>query len=583
VTNPDEELLADLLIRWEELREEGFDPSASELARGRPDLEPELDRRIRLLKASAWLDKPIDDDPPDDGDSHTAATPARTLGGRYRLDELIAEGGFARVSKAYDTYLQRTVAVKIPKPDRLESADMLHAEARRIARLSHERIVSVFDVGIDGDTCFIVTEYVEGGSLAARLAKGRPSPGQVVDWITDVAEALEHAHLNGVIHRDIKPGNILIDHKGRAKLADFGISRSTQRSGSTTVASVGTLRYMSPEQLENGAADHRGDIYSLAVVLHEALAGRPPYASGEPLGLRREILDAAPTIADEIPPRIRPILRRALSRSPHQRQASAMQFAMEIRRAMAPATRTPPWPWLVGGGLLLAGGIYTIVTSGEGSPAGPFRSSRESLAVAKTNMLHKHFTDAERGFGEVLAVDPRNLEARKGRGYCLLNLDRLEHAVREFDAVLESQPDDAVTLRYRSKAHGLLRDFPRAIRDLERAIALMPNATELPGELATMYAIRSHERFEGGDYEGSRQDMDEVIRLAPDSAENYSRRGACWFHVGEYDKSVTDMTEAIRRDPKNPEFHERRSYALRKLGRHQEAEADERTARKLSR
>jgi tetratricopeptide (TPR) repeat protein/tRNA A-37 threonylcarbamoyl transferase component Bud32 len=581
VTNPDEELLADLLLRWEELQEQGLDTPASEIAPDRPNLVPELDRRIRLLKASSWLDKPIGDDPPDDDDPDSPPTP-RTLGGRYRLDELIAEGGFARVYKAYDTELQRTVAVKIPKPDRLESAETLQAEARRIARLDHERIVSVFDAGIDGDTCYIVTEYVAGGSLASHLAGNKPSSGQVVDWIVDVAEALEHAHLNGVIHRDIKPGNILIDRKGRAKLADFGISRSSPRSGPDSLASVGTLWYMSPEQLKDEATDHRGDIYSLAVVLHEALSGRPPYNAWEPLGLRKEILDGTPTIADDIPANFRPVLRRAMSRSPHQRQASATQFAAEIRKAMDKTAGPASWPWIAATAILLAGGAYGVIRSTGETPvmASP-RPAHEILAIATTNMLHGHFEDAEKGFTEVIAQDPENIEAVKGRGYCLLNMDRLEAAVADLDRVLASRPDDATTLRRRSKAHALLRDFPRAISDLRRTIELMPTAAELPGELATVYAIRSHERFEAGDYEGSREDMDEVIRLAPDQAVNYSRRGACWFHVGEYEKSLADMDEAIRREPGNPDFYEKRSYALRKLGRNDEAEADEKKAREL--
>lgn len=580
--NPDEELLADLLLRWEELQEEGLDTPASELLSGRPDLVPELDRRIRLLKASTWLDKPIDDDPAADADSLASPPNPRTLGDRYRLDELIAEGGFARVYKAYDTELQRTVAVKIPKPDCLESAETLLAEARRIARLDHDRVVSVFDAGIDGDTCYIVTEYVAGGSLASRLTRDRPSSGQVLDWIVDVAEALEHAHLNGVIHRDIKPGNILIDRKGRAKLADFGISRTSPRSGPDSLASVGTLWYMSPEQLEDAATDHRGDIYSLAIVLHEALAGRPPYSAWEPLGLRKEILDGSPKIADEIPAKIGPVLRRAMSRSPHQRQTSATQFAAEIKKAVDPTGRLTSWPWIAATALLLAGGAYAVVRSSVEKPVpNPPRPAHEILAIATTNMLHGHFEEAEKGFGEVLAQNPQNIEAVKGRGYCLLNMNRLEAAIADLDLVLASRPDDATTLRRRSKAHALLRDFPRAITDLQRTIELMPNATELPGELATVYAIRSHERFEAGDYEGSREDMDEVIRLDPAPAVNYSRRGACWFHVGEYEKSVADMTEAIKREPGNPEFHEKRSYALRKLGQNDEAEADEKKAKEL--
>ena len=259
------ELLAEFLLRWEELYDRGQDTPASELAKDYPELIQQLERRIKALKEISWLDKPLDDDPP--GDEPPKPTPvARTLANRYRLDELIAEGGFAQVYRAYDTELQRTVAVKIPKPSKLESKDAFLAEARRVARLKHDSIVPVHDVGVEGDTCFIVTEYVEGGSLADKLVSGRIPREQALRWVSEIADALEYAHLNGVIHRDVKPANILIDHHGRAKLADFGIAHSATKTGEFA-PSLGTLRYMSPEQLEGKPSDHRSDLYSLGVVL----------------------------------------------------------------------------------------------------------------------------------------------------------------------------------------------------------------------------------------------------------------------------------------------------------------------------
>jgi len=329
----DEELLADLLLQWEELKQRGQDTPASELAKDRPELIEELKSRIDALKATDWLDKPIDDDPPGDDPPDTPPVAPKTLAGRYRLDDLIAEGGFAQVFRAYDTELQRVVAIKFPKPGNLASTEAFLAEARRAARLKHDGIVPVHDVGIDGDTCFIVTEYVEGGSLADRLVKQKPGRQEAQRWIGEIAEALEYAHLSGIIHRDVKPANILIDHHGRAKLTDFGIAQSASKTGQFA-PSLGTLRYMSPEQLEGKPADHRSDIYSLAVVLYESLAGDVPYSSSDPNVLRKEIV-AGPKDSwrKGIPTSLRPVLRRALSRRPYKRPTSAAAFAAELRRA----------------------------------------------------------------------------------------------------------------------------------------------------------------------------------------------------------------------------------------------------------
>lgn len=227
------ELLAELLLRWEELHEQGQDIPASELAKEHPELTNELARRIQNLKAVSWIDTPIDDDNSDDVYIGDLCKPAesyphapRTLAGRYRLGELLAEGGFAKVFKAFDSELERIVAIKVPKASRVASRESFQAEAKRVAGLKHEGIVPVFDVGLEGDTCFIVTEFVEGGSLAEKLWSPNIEVADAVGWTADIGDALEYAHSRGVIHLDIKPANILLANRGRARLTDFGISRS---------------------------------------------------------------------------------------------------------------------------------------------------------------------------------------------------------------------------------------------------------------------------------------------------------------------------------------------------------------------
>ena len=339
MTDKDEEILADLLLRWEELRERGQETPAAELSQEHPHLIEELARRIKAMKAVSWLDKPLG--PGDDGPDSEGSTDAkpRTLIGRYRLDDLIATGGFAQVWRGYDLELQRVVAVKVPRPSRLQSADAFMAEARRVARLKHPGIVPVFDVGHDGDACFIVSEFVEGGSLGDQLSRNPPTQQQAIRWIAEIADALEYAHMHGIVHRDIKPANILIDHHGRALLADFGIAQSANKAGQEAL-SLGTLRYMSPEQLEGREVDPRSDIFSLGVVLHETLTGKLPYSSAEPNVLRREIVAGAKVGTDKLSAELKRICEQSLQRLPHQRHSSAAHLAAELRKCLESPTKS---------------------------------------------------------------------------------------------------------------------------------------------------------------------------------------------------------------------------------------------------
>ena len=335
MTNNDEDLLSELLLQWEELYERGQDTPADQLCGSNRNLVVELSQRIAALKATNWLNDP-NPNPIEDPSSNNQANGSRSsqvLMNRYRLDHLIAEGGFAQVWRAYDKELQRIVAVKIPKPSRLESTESFLAEARRVARLKHPGIVPVHDVGVEHGNCFIVSEYVEGGSLGDQLARFRPAPEQVVRWITEIADALEYAHLHGVIHRDIKPANILIDHHGRALLADFGIAQSANKTGSFA-PSLGTLRYMAPEQLEGLSATPASDVFSLGLVLHEALAGKLPYSSDSPSVVRREIGQGLhKAVSQAIPGRLRPVCEKALNREPQKRHTSAAHFCTDVKAA----------------------------------------------------------------------------------------------------------------------------------------------------------------------------------------------------------------------------------------------------------
>lgn len=333
----DEESLAELLVHWEELYELGHDTPARELCKECPHLAEELTRRIAAMKATDWLNDPH----PPQGDPPAVSEPlrGRMLGGRYRLDDLIAEGGFAQVWRAFDTDLQRIIAVKIPKRTEVGMAEAFLAEARRVARLDHPAILPVYDVGLEDGQYYFVTAYVEGGSLADRLKKGGISVAQASRWIASIADALDHAHRCGIVHRDVKPANILIDAHDRALLADFGIAESVHVMAACA-PSVGTLLYMAPEQLAGEAAVPQSDIYSLAVVLHEATTGKPPYSATELPALHREIVGGA-TPSKDVPKSLAAVCQKAFRKDPGQRCGSAAEFAADIRHSLQAPWRRP--------------------------------------------------------------------------------------------------------------------------------------------------------------------------------------------------------------------------------------------------
>lgn len=356
----DEDRIADLLIEWEEGHERGTDRSAEQLCRDCPHLAPDVARRIHALKVTSWLAKGDDHEPPPEPDG-PELPPDAPLAGRYRLDSKLGEGGFAEVWKGYDLELRRAVAVKRPKAGRTAASDHFVAEARKMAGLKHPGVVPVFDVGRDGGAWFIVSELVEGGSLADRIATSRPTRHDAVRLVAEVADTLGYAHRRGFVHRDIKPGNILIDHHGRALLADFGIARSPDDGGAS--ASFGTLAYMAPEQVEGKAADHRSDIYSLGVVLCELLTGHRPHCADDPVELRRQIVGGPlPVISDTagVPKWLAGVCLKCLARNPDDRYQEATRLADDLRATHGSHSRFRRRTLLASGVAALIGGAGVV-------------------------------------------------------------------------------------------------------------------------------------------------------------------------------------------------------------------------------
>jgi len=266
----------------------------------------------------------------------------RVLSGRYELDHLIARGGMAEVYRARDRLLDRPVALKILFPELSVDrsfVERFRREAQAAANLSHPNIVPVFDWGEDGGTYFIVMEYVDGRPLSAILrTAGALHPERAAEIAADVAGALSYAHRHGVIHRDVKPGNVLITDEGTVKVTDFGIARAvnTEESLTQTGAVMGTATYFSPEQAEGLGVDARSDIYSLGVVLYEMVTGRPPFLGETPVAVASKHVREHPPLPRQINPAIPPdleaVIMKCMAKSPEHRYASGEELRADLLR-----------------------------------------------------------------------------------------------------------------------------------------------------------------------------------------------------------------------------------------------------------
>ncbi|MDD3828035.1 MAG: ABC transporter substrate-binding protein [Anaerolineae bacterium] len=269
--------------------------------------------------------------------------------GKYEIRAEVGRGGMGTVYLAHDPLLQRRVALKVLAPHLAGEPDLIERflrEARAAARLKHPNIVTIYDVGQEGSTYYFVMEYVDGPSLARALAQRGPmSPGGALRLLRPLASALDYAHGQGLVHRDVKPGNILLDPRGEPALGDFGIARAAQDSRLTTTGTlVGTPEYMSPEQARGDEVDHRTDLYSLAIVAYEMLGGRSPFAGTTPHGvLYRQVHEAPPPLRQPRPGEpawpaaVDGVLQKALAKEPGQRYETAGAFVEALARALGAA------------------------------------------------------------------------------------------------------------------------------------------------------------------------------------------------------------------------------------------------------
>ena len=406
--------------------------------------------------------------------------------GEYEIERLLGKGSIGKVYLARHRRIGRRVALKIIRPeqrfdddaDRAEFHKRLQREAELCAALHHPNVVTLFEAGYEDDVvAFLATEYVEGESLQSRLKRTRPLPlSEALSITADVLRALAYAHGKGVIHRDIKPGNIIIATSGEAKIADFGIARPVDSSLTGTNSLLGTPNYMSPEQVKSSSITPRADLFSVGVVMYEMLTGVKPFGAADISGILYNVVNLDPTPADKLNPNVpravSKIAARLLAKSPLARYATAADALADVER-----TRGPGAP-AVGLGTLVAkhDDATTPLNPSNSSTVVPLIRRRVPAAMfwAITLLLlaslggswlwlrsrvHAVRPAAEITLDQLATFEAKKRELAAARASAAAG--KYEEAVHRYNVYIAKYPDSPAALAERDEArHKLIVDMP---------------------------------------------------------------------------------------------------------------------------
>ncbi len=564
--------------------------------------------------------------------------------GDFEIERQIGVGGMGIVYQARQLSLNRKVALKVlPRGLGMTQSAVtrFHQEARAAAKLHHTNIVAIYAEGEEDGTCFYAMELIEGRGVDTVIAEQRrvkaaQQPGSdsgahrehydtIARWIADIAEALDYAHKQGVIHRDVKPSNLMVDQDDRLKLMDFGLARMLEEPGMTVTGEfLGTPRYMSPEQIAVGRmrVDHRTDIYSLGATIYELLTLRPPFPGHH----RDEIIAQIMTkevrpprrVDKRIPVDLETVCQKAIEKDPDRRYQSAREMAEDLRRfvnryAIA-ARRIGPigkavrfvrrHKLAVTAAVLVVASTLAALGLAWRYRALETRMETERL-LAETQKLHAEgrYQDALAAARVCLERDPSQLEARLIEARILIDMDRpdtaalerlaLQHpdegAVHYLLARVYQDVDQTVAGRHRRRAGELAPDTPDAYHlraltagDLDQSVELLSSALRLEPRHYASLRSRSLVNLALREFTKAESDARSMILLRPKDPQAFTLRAGARRGLGRLEEAIEDLTEAVRLASDNADLLDQRCECYVALDRFHEALADARRSVELA-
>jgi serine/threonine protein kinase len=546
--------------------------------------------------------------------------------GRYELLEKIGKGGMGVVYRALDPAIGRVVAIKTilsnaAGGDDSELRARLVRESQAGGRLSHPNIVAVHDICEEGQASYIVMEYVHGRTLDKVMHddSSLQSSGEAMRIVQECAAALDYAHSRGVVHRDVKPANIMLQADGVVKIADFGIAKVSQVSALTrTAVAVGSPQYMAPEQWRGAAVTGQADQYALATVAYAMLAGRLPFEGDSLATLAAMTLyqepPAAVTFNSRLNPMVDVVLRKALSKTGEERYPTCSEFALALRRAwesvpapppssVAPAAPAAPragnkQKWMVSAatmallaGLSVAGWLYyqrkaagntktqvkvektdpiaktapPPAPTAEIQPAAPAQQPQpKKPAPAPVQQASRPITPS---------ADPLPQTGAELQGQALLKQGNYAQAVKYFTQAIATRPDYRSYFG-RANAYRELKQSEKAIADYSQVIRLKPDD-------ASAYHDRAVCEVRLGLDQAAADDYDQSLKLDPERPRSWNGRGAIYLKKGGYNKAKNFFTRAIELNQNFAEAYQNRAKAELRLNDTAAAEEDMKKAKAL--
>jgi len=476
----------------------------------------------------------------------------------YSLIRLLGQGTFGEVYLGEHIRRKTQVAIKIlhTRISNEEFYDFINEV--RIFRLRHPHIVPVLDFGVEQTTStpFIVMEYAPNGTLRHRCPRGMPLPlPTIVEYVQQIAAALQFAHEENLIHRDVKPENMLIGRNNEVLLSDFGIAVVSQSGSASSIQAVrsmaGTPYYMAPEQFL-GKASRASDQYALGVVVYEWLTGVRPF-KGTFYELFGQHMQVAPpplprTIA-HYSPALEQVVMRALAKEPKSRFASVWEFAAALEAVCGRAQPVQP------------------AQPAQPVPAMNRKTKRQWLAEGDAHYEALRYTEAVTAYSQAIDLDPGCAAAYARRGNAYGHLREYERALADYDCALALDPYDAVACNNRGNAYDGLRQYHKAIADYDRALAL-------DADYATAYHNRGLAYAHLRQYHRAIADYDQAIARDPYNATIYTNRGIAYGLLRQYGKALDDFDRAVALTPADPRAYYNRGNAYYGLQRYRQAIID---------